>query len=81
MDAAEKISTTGKNIASTFKGADLAAGDSLIPPFKSVQGPSIYSVIFVAERQFFAKMEKHFHRTRLGSHLLISRRSDLLLAA
>jgi hypothetical protein len=33
MDAAEKISTAGEKIASTFKDADLAAVDST---FKSV---------------------------------------------
>jgi hypothetical protein len=39
MDAAEKISTAGKKIASAFKGADLAAVDSLIPPSSQYKGP------------------------------------------
>jgi hypothetical protein len=39
MDAAEKISAAGKMIASTYKGADLAAIDSLIPPSSQYKGP------------------------------------------
>ncbi len=39
MDAAEKISAAGKKIASTFKGADLAAVDTLIPPSSQYKGP------------------------------------------
>lgn len=39
MEAAEKISAAGKNIASTYKGADLAAVDSLIPPAAQYKGP------------------------------------------
>ena len=38
-DAAEKISAAGKKIASTYKGADLAAVDSLIPPSSQYKGP------------------------------------------
>jgi hypothetical protein len=39
MDAAEKISAAGKKIASSFKGADLAAVDPLIPPSSQYKGP------------------------------------------
>jgi hypothetical protein len=39
MDAAEKISAAGKKIASTYKGADLVAVDSLIPPSSQYKGP------------------------------------------
>ncbi len=39
MEAAEKISTTGKKIAGDLKGSDLAAVDPLIPPASQYKGP------------------------------------------
>lgn len=39
MDAAEKISAAGKKIGTSFKGADLAAVDPLIPPAGQYKGP------------------------------------------
>lgn len=39
MEAAEKISAAGKKISSTYKGADLAAVDSMIPPAAQYKGP------------------------------------------
>ena len=39
MAAAEKISEAGKKISSTYKGEDLAAVDSMIPPAGQFKGP------------------------------------------
>ncbi len=39
MAAVEKISEAGKKISSTYKGADLAAVDPMIPPASQYKGP------------------------------------------
>ncbi len=73
MDAAEKISTAEKRLPALLK--------ALIPPSSQYKGP-VFSPRFLSQSGNSSPRWKNIsHRPRLGSHLPISRRSDLLLAA